>query len=289
MELEWKIQNRKVCPPGIMVTVNNHKMHVYKKGQGSETLVFMAGGGTCCPTLDFKPIWLPLSQTFTVVVIEKAGYGWSENAKVSRDIDTMLSETRTALSLINLHPPYILVPHSMSGIEALAWAIHFPDEVRAIIGLDAALPKCYDQFKPVTTTLIYQLLSLIRRMGLLRPLSKALAKPIEACGQFSQNEMRIYKHMFINNSFTKAMINEVKCCRNNAQKVKHLGYPKSTPYLSFISDGKEIGLPNWRKLLIDFISNMQYGKYITLACGHYLHHYEPKAIALEIVKFVSSL
>lgn len=292
MELEWKIKNHKISPPGTIVTVNNHKMHVYKKGEGADILVFMAGGGTCCPTLDFKPIWLPLSRNFTIVVIEKAGYGWSETTKVSRDIDTMLNETRTALSLTNLHPPYILMPHSMSGIEALAWAAHFPDEVRAIIGLDAALPECYDQFtafKAGLSTFIYQLLSLSARIGLLRLMSKAAAKPIKSCGQFSEKEMFIYKHMFINNSFTANMIDEVKCCRNNAQKIKDLGCPNSIPYLSFISDGKEIGISNWRELLMDFVSHMQYGNYVALDCGHYIHHHQPETIAFETEKFIFSI
>lgn len=292
MELEWRIENGKVKPPGTMVTVNNHKMHIYKKGDGADILVFMAGGGTCCPAIDFKPLWGILSQNFTVVVIEKAGYGWSETANVSRDIDTVLYETRTALSLAKLSPPYILMPHSMSGIEALAWAIQFPNEVRAIIGLDAAIPACYDQLKPITATamtFLCRILSISARIGLLRLTTKAAEKSIKACGQFTENEIDIYRHMFINNSFTKNMVDEVKCCRNNAQKVKGLGYPKSTPYLSFISDGKEIGVSNWRELLIEFAAHMQNGKYILLDCGHYIHHYQPQSIAQETEKFISGI
>ncbi len=292
MGLEWKIENSKISPPGAIVTVNNHKMHVYKKGEGADILVFMAGSGTCCPTLDFKPIWMPLSKNLTIVVIEKAGYGWSETAKVSRDIDTMLNETRTALSLAGLHPPYILMPHSMSGIEALAWAIHFPDEVRAIIGLDAAFPEAYDQltaFKAAFSTALYRLLSLSARIGLLRLISKAAEKPIKACGQFSGEEISVYRHIFLHHSFTTNMINEVKCCRDNAQKTKKLGYPKTIPYLSFISDGKEIGISNWRKLSIEFVSQMQHGTYVTLDCGHYIHHYQPEIIALETEKFVANI
>lgn len=138
-------------------------------------------------------------------------------------------------------------------------------------------------------TFQYRLLSLSARLGLLRLISKAAAKPIEACGQFSEKEMNIYRHMFISNSFTKNMIAEVKCCRNNAQKIKDLGYPKSTPYLSFISDGKEIGISNWRELLTEFVSQNPYGKYVTLNCGHYIHHYQPETIALETEKFISSI
>lgn len=200
MELKWKLENGKIKQPGTLVTVNKHKIHIYKQGKGADTIVFMSGGGTCCPTLDFKPLWTCLSPKFTVAVVEKAGYGWSETANVSRDIDTILYETRTALKASNLYPPYILMLHSLSGIEALAWARQFPNEVKAIIGLDAAIPILYEQFTPLkaaVTTFLYSVLSVGKHLGLLRLIAKSAEKSIRACGQFSEKEISIYKYMFI--------------------------------------------------------------------------------------------
>ena len=85
------------------------------------------------------------------------------------------------------------------------------------------------------------------------------------------------------------MLDEVKLCRENAKRTADLGYPKSTPYLAFISDGKKIGISNWRELLIDFVKQMKYGKYVALDCGHYIHYYEPQKIALETEKFIFSI
>lgn len=292
MELKWEFENGEIKHPGTLVRVNKHKIHIYKQGKGTDTIVLMAGAGTCCPTLDFKPLWACLSPQFTVAVVEKAGYGWSETANVPRDIDTILYETRTALKIANIHPPYILMPHSLSGIEALAWARQFPNEVKAIIGLDAAIPILYEQFtslKAATTIFLYRLLSVGKHLGLLQLIAKSAEKSIRACGQFSEEEISIYKYMFIHNSFTKNMLEEVKHCCENAKKVADLGCPKSTPYLSFISDGKETGISNWCETLINFIKQMQYGKYVTLDCGHYIHYYEPTKIALEIEKFIFSM
>lgn len=292
MELEWKFEKGKVIPLGKMVTVNNHKMHIYINGGGANTLIFMSGGGTCCPTLDFKPLWMRLCSQFTIAVVEKAGYGWSEEARVPRDINTILDETRTALLLAELPPPYVLMPHSLSGIEALAWAKRYPDEVKAIIGLDAAIPIFYNQITPIKSTMmttLYHLLLVIKSLGLLRFATTGSEKTIRACGQFSEQEIEIYKYMFIHNSFTRNMLDEVKLCRENAKDVANLGYPKSIPYLSFISDGKEVGVSNWREYLMNFISEMDNGKYILLDCGHYIYHYESQMIALETKKFIFNL
>lgn len=37
--------------------------------------------------------------------------------------------------------PFVLAPHSMSGLEALYWAQQYPEEVKAIVGLDPVTPE----------------------------------------------------------------------------------------------------------------------------------------------------
>ena len=46
-----------LTPLGELVEVNGHKMSVYTEGDGDKTLVFMSGGGTCSPILDFKSLY----------------------------------------------------------------------------------------------------------------------------------------------------------------------------------------------------------------------------------------
>src|SRR5690625_5849783 len=128
-------------PTGQLVEINSHQMHVYSEGNGQETLIFMSGGGTSSPVLDFKSLYSLLSEKYKIVVIEKFGYGFSEVTDVERDIDTILSESREALLKLGVTGPYILFPHSMSGIEALRWAQVYTDEVKAIVGLDMAVPE----------------------------------------------------------------------------------------------------------------------------------------------------
>ncbi|CAI6223519.1 hypothetical protein NRS6120_01350 [Bacillus subtilis] len=40
-------------------------------------------------------------------------------------------------------PPYILMPHLISGIEAMYWAQKYPKEIKAIIAMDIGLPQQY--------------------------------------------------------------------------------------------------------------------------------------------------
>ena len=154
-------------PPGKMVDVNDKKLHVYTEGNGDSTLVFMAGHGTNCPALDFKPLWIRLTDEYRIAVIEKAGYGWSETSNSPKDLDTILEETRKAIELSGEKAPYVLFPHSMSGLEAVYWAQKYPDEVKAIIGLDPCTPETIDLL-PEPQKLQLQFMYFISRIGLSR-------------------------------------------------------------------------------------------------------------------------
>ena len=134
-------------PLGQMVEVDGYHMSVYIEGTGNSTLVFMSGGGTCSPMLDFKSLYSLLSDKYQIAVVEKFGYGFSDIVDKNRDLDSILEDTRAALAGAGLTAPYVLCPHSMSGLEALYWAQKYPDEVSAIIGLDMAVPEHYASMK----------------------------------------------------------------------------------------------------------------------------------------------
>lgn len=98
-----------IIPLGKLVAVYGHKIHVYEEGSGKKTLVFMSGGGTASPTLDFKSLYSLLSDQYHVVVVEKAGYGFSDVTNTSRDIATILL-VNTDISTFMLHHGSIVNP-----------------------------------------------------------------------------------------------------------------------------------------------------------------------------------
>ena len=142
-------------------------MHVYAQGDGPQTLVFMAGHGTSNPVLDFKPLWSRLAESYRVVIVEKAGYGWSSVSSSSRDLDILLEQTRQALLLAGETGPYVLVPHSMSALEAIYWAQMYPDEILAITALDPSVPTAVNAMPDPPKAQLYAMY-LVSRLGLSR-------------------------------------------------------------------------------------------------------------------------
>lgn len=129
---------------GEFVEINQHNIHIYRQGnENSPKIVFMAGSGTVASVYDFKILYEKLVPNFRIIVIEKFGYGYSDIFDTPCDIDTLVSIQKEALNIIGESGPYILAPHSMSGLEAIRWKQKYPNDVCAIIGLDMATPLTY--------------------------------------------------------------------------------------------------------------------------------------------------
>lgn len=274
---------------GSFVEINGHRMHVFCTGQGKDTLIFLSGHGTSCPTLDFKPLWSMLSVKYKIVVVERFGYGWSDVTNTSRDLDTVLEETRNALKQSDIEAPFMLLPHSFSGLEAIYWAQKYPNEVKAIIGLDSTIPEVYDKHK-ITLTVI-NLLNFIAKTGIHKPLSKLICKREAAVcsGYLTEADIEVYIERFRERTLTTNMINEAKCIKLNANIVRNGVIPYDTPIFIFISNKNEKVIAGYSTLLSDYVSAFKNGKYMILDCGHYVHAYEPKKIANEINDYISGI
>lgn len=275
-------ERKLLTPLGKIVEVNGHNMSVYTEGEGDKTLVFLSGGGTCSPILDFKSLYSLLSNEYKIAVVEKFGYGFSDVVDEQRDIDTMLSETRMALEKAGIEGPYVLCPHSMSGLEALYWAQKYPEEVEAIIGLDMAVPAYYDEMHisiPITKLGQYG-----AALGITRWIPGLAESDAIKAGTLSEEEKEIYRAVFYQRTATVTMIDEVKAVKDNAKTVKENGVPQ-VPMLLFISNGSGgtgFTEETWRRIPKEYIVGCDNASYIELDCPHYVHDYEYEKISEEI-------
>ena len=268
-----------------MVEVDGNNMSIYVEGTGDTTLVFMSGGGTCSPILDFKSLYSLLSNKYRIVVVEKFGYGFSDVVDKKRGIESILADTRAALKAAGIEAPYILCPHSMSGIEALYWAQQYPEEVLAIIGLDMAVPKSYQDYSINMTML--KLSQFASAIGITRLLPGVSDSDAIINGTLSNKEKEIYRAVFYNRTATITMLNEVKSIKENASKVESDNMPQ-IPMLLFVSNGDGTGWDKetWRSYQREYIANIANSKIIELDCPHYVHDYEYKEISESIIAFL---
>ena len=282
---------KKYPPPGNMVEVNGKKLHVYSEGDGETTLAFMAGHGTSNPTIDFKPLWMRMVDDYRIAVVEKSGYGWSETSNSPRDIETLLEETRKALELSGEKGPYVLVPHSMSGLEALYWAQKYPNEVKAIVGLDPLVPEAFEIMPEPQKSQLYPML-IISRLGISRFMpdsDMAVNLPLMKSDDLTKEDKQQYLAVFYKSAFSKDMLREVDYLKTNVERIRENGVPINTPMYFFISEGQESVAPGWTEALSGHISTIDIGKELKLDADHYVHYDQSEIIAKEIAVFLESL
>lgn len=283
-QLSLQKESKLLMPIGKKVVVNGHQMNVYIKGEGSETIVFLSGAGIASPILDFKNLTDSLSKKYKVVVVERAGYGFSEDSDQSRDVMTVFSETRQALSQAEVSGPYVIVSHSMASLESLAWQEKYPNEVRALIGLDWALPASYKDLKehPTLMTLAYW----TSKIGLLRyfPESFYIKNPT-----LTETERQQYKLLAYKQLMSLAMLHESRLAKENAKKVPSSINPK-IPALLLVSNGEgtTFSQSEWQRYAERFASDQSNVQVDYMDAPHDLYHYQSDAIVSRIKEFLEN-
>ena len=220
---------------GKLIKVGETELNVYSEGNGNVTLVFMAGSGVGCPVLEYSPIYRKMSADYRIAVVEKAGYGSSGKATTKRSVDNLVNESRAALKAAGIQPPYVLVPHSYSGFEAIWWANTFPDEVAAVLGLDMGFPNMMKaqaaqiphSKKVAMVDKTRKLMQRIAKRGLLDKLLRN--KTVNASGLLSGNaltmeEKRFYEDTYYKNIASEAVFEESILAEENAAKAEGTGY-----------------------------------------------------------------
>lgn len=203
----------------------------------------------------------------------------------------MLEETRQALELSRETGPYVLFPHSMSGLEAIYWAQKHPDEVKAIIGLDPCTPEAVEILPEPEKTQLYAMY-LVSRAGITRFMPDSdleVSLPLIGSEDLSDEDKQKYVAAFYRSALSKDMLSEMDYLKDNAKTVAEIEIPINTPMYFFISDDQEARVKGWKDALSDYLAQLANGKSMHLATGHYVHYEESEVIAEEAKAFLDGI
>ena len=273
-----------LTPMGQQVLVNGHQMNVYVEGNGPETIVVLSGAGIASPILDFKEVSEFLSKRYKVVIVERAGYGYSDDSNHSRDVIDVLFETRQALSQANVKGPFIILSHSMASLESLAWQEKYPDEVKTLVGLDWALPASYENLKD--NQALHTVAYWSSKIGLLRYFPESFYIKNQT---LTESERKQYKLLAYKQLMSQAMLNESRLVKENAKKVPS-SINLKIPTLLLVSNGQgtSFGQSEWQHFAEEFVSDQPNVKVIYMDVPHDIYHYQSNEIVSRIEDFLKS-
>jgi len=128
------VPNRK--PPGTLVDLGGHRLHLNCTGKGSPTVVVENGLG------DFSFDWIlvqdRVSRFTRICTYDRAGYAWSDPGPKPRTFSQLNLELRDALSKLGEQGPFLLVGHSYGGPVVRNFAAAYPHDVAGMVLVDAA-------------------------------------------------------------------------------------------------------------------------------------------------------
>lgn len=125
-----------------LVDIGGRKLQLKTVGSGSPTVVIEAGMGE--PPIEsgtWKKVIKAISASNRVVWYDRAGLGKSDPAtKQPRTSCDVATDLHALLTKAGLPGPYVLVGHSYGGIHHRMFAHLYPDEVAALVLVDASHP-----------------------------------------------------------------------------------------------------------------------------------------------------
>ncbi len=286
-------------PEGIMVDAFDTKIHIFTIGNALSrpNILLLSGLNTPSPTADFYPLWSRLMDEYQVSVLERPGYGWSQSTKRSRTVENIVEEYRLVLEQSGIDPPYLLVAHSISGMEAWYFAAAYPEEVVGVVLLDCTPPQTIVDYGPAAgkVSLPNRIMPVLRKTGLLRLLSTLSPDTITKMSQEMRNDfVMVNKHYSdLDRTFApllyqnQMVLQEQKFRYLNAQTVSSLSFPDTIPLTLIIADQEEYhAYPEYEEelnKLRSWVAQTSKGKSVLLEGGHYIHHYDPDGI-YDVIK-----
>jgi len=122
--------------PGQLVDIGGRRINLYCTGTGSPTVVLMAG------IASWSPVWYKtqpvVAQRTRVCAFDRAAYGFSDPAPRPQILSDVVDDLHAALKAGGIPAAYVLVGHSLGGIEARVYAERWPEEVVGMVLVDTS-------------------------------------------------------------------------------------------------------------------------------------------------------
>jgi pimeloyl-ACP methyl ester carboxylesterase len=132
-------------PPGRMVSIGTHDIHLNCVGSGSPTVVFESDLDQY-GSLSWVPVQERIGELTRACSYDRAGILWSEPGPLPRDGETIAGELSAVLDAAGEEGPYILVGHAFGGAYVRIFAGQNPDDVCGMVLIESSHPEMLTRF-----------------------------------------------------------------------------------------------------------------------------------------------
>jgi pimeloyl-ACP methyl ester carboxylesterase len=131
-------------PQQMVALADGRRINLVCSGEGRPTVVLTAG------LSDWSVDWLlvqpRVAEHTRVCSWDRAGFGFSDPRREPLDIGRSSEDLAQALDKAGIGGPFILVGHSMGGLETLLLADRYRSQLAGIVLVDPTIPGQYQRF-----------------------------------------------------------------------------------------------------------------------------------------------
>jgi pimeloyl-ACP methyl ester carboxylesterase len=135
-QIGQRLDRRRLPQIGRSVDIGNRKLNIFCSGEGKPTVIFDSGARE--PGYRWAAIQAEVAKNTQACCFDRAGYGWSDPGPYPHASEETAKDLHDLLRRAGLPPPYILVGHSLGGLNVRVYAGMYLNEVAGIVFVDSA-------------------------------------------------------------------------------------------------------------------------------------------------------
>jgi pimeloyl-ACP methyl ester carboxylesterase len=128
--------DRRYPPPGRLVDVDEHRMHIFCQGRGSPTVIVEQGVGA--QSLGWAPLNERMSALTTVCAYDRAGMGYSDPVPHATPAVEVARNLQALLRNAAITDDLVFVAWSAGGMYAREYYRQFPERVKGMVLVDSS-------------------------------------------------------------------------------------------------------------------------------------------------------
>jgi pimeloyl-ACP methyl ester carboxylesterase len=271
-------------PPGQLVNVNGHGIHIHCAGEGSPTVIMEAGGGDS--SMSWSEVQSEVSNFTRVCSYDRLGLAWSDDTNSNRTSKAAADELRSLLVAAGEKGPYVLVGHSLGGFTMRIFASDYPGDVVGMVLVDPSDENMFTASELSGMAGTFRSESMMARFGVMRLfganiIPSVLGAPLPV--DYAKNIPIVFGPKSLNTAADE--IEAIKESQAYVKQVSGEGSFGSKPLLIISADNdysRESGFMDFHKTLTRLSTN---SSHVAAEGPHHLH-WVNQAIVVESISAV---
>jgi pimeloyl-ACP methyl ester carboxylesterase len=271
---QWVHTRRELAaapPPGRLVDVKGHRIHIWCTGSGAPAVILETGlGGT---SADWGFVQPEAARFTRVCSYDRAGMGYSDPGPSPRTARRIARELAELLERSGLTAPVVLVGASIGGLSVRLFASEYAERVAGLVLVDATHE---DQLDPVPR--LAPFVPLLSSTGVLRLLGVSFGLDAESLAPAVRRFARATQYRAAGYN---AAADEITHVRASAAEIKAARRKLRVP-LVVVSAGRGSDA-TWRRLQRDQVGLSSLGCHVIASdAGHVIAVDQPDVIVRAI-------